>query len=136
MNMKKQYAALLLMLVLLCSLPTMAMDKRLKPYANLQKMNLEFEVARGINLQGANLQGANLNEARMPFANLVGANLSQAILTDANFSHAMLMGADLNGANLTGANLDGAQMDGAYYDDKTLFPEGFDPVQHRLKRSK
>ena len=77
----------------------------------------------GANLCGADLRGANLRDANLWDANLWDANLRGANLRGAN-----LRGADLGDANLRRANLEGANLGGAYADDRTGWPDGFDPA--------
>jgi uncharacterized protein YjbI with pentapeptide repeats len=69
-------------------------------------------------LTGANLENYDLKHAALSNAVLVNANLRGADLTNANLRVADLTGADLTGAILTGAR----------YDNRTTWPEGFDPV--------
>lgn len=56
---------------------------------------------------------------------LVGADLQGADLR-----HANLRDANLEGANLTDAFLFSTRLDSVRYDDKTRWPDGFDP--HKL----
>ena len=108
---------------------------------NLSKANL-FET----DLRGARLTKANLSEATICFADLGCANLENSDLSKANLKGSYLDGvnlsganlseADLRGANLRQANLNNAVFDGALYCElpncTTLFPDGFDPVQHGM----
>ena len=57
----------------------------------------------------------------LPGSRSYGANYSDADLTDANFS-----GAELESAKFTGANLSGTILTGAWFNQATLWPEGFD----------
>ena len=82
----------------------------------------------GIKLRGANLWGANLQQAQLAFA-----DLQETILPGAYFQWAELWGTKLEGANLLEANLEGTNLEGAYYDEKTQFPEGFDPVAAKMR---
>jgi Pentapeptide repeats (8 copies) len=105
------------------------------PGANLQGANLQ-----GAELQLANLQGANLWRAELRGAvlwaadlqgavlgaDLQGANLMGAKLQGAVLLGAVLQGAKLHGADLQGAKLHGADLHGAKYDDRTVWPDGFD----------
>ena len=96
-------------------------------------------------LQGADLQGADLSGADLTWADLTDADLSGADLTGADLSGADLKGADLRGADLRGADLreavlthwlwPNADLKSAKYDDKTQFPEGFDPVKSGMKKA-
>jgi uncharacterized protein YjbI with pentapeptide repeats len=115
--------------------------------ANLRKANLTGAMLDGSNLEGANLEGADLTGADLNRANLKTANLNQcellwislvqadlrqaslrqSILEVANLTEANLRGADLSGASLCGTNFNGTDLWGAFYNDRTLFNEGFDP---------
>ena len=63
-----------------------------------------YEIAPKINLRDADLRGADLEKED-------------------------LRGADFRGAKLGGANLQDAQLEKTLYDEKTIFPEGFDVDQ-------
>ena len=100
--------------------------------ANLAGANLRYADLYGANLQGANLDSANLRYAVLYSANLKGANLEGANLYYANLEYANLNGANLYYANLEyaklqNADLEGADLRGAFYNEETLWPEGFDP---------
>lgn len=73
------------------------------------------------------LRNANLENADLGGADLRGANLQEAYLY-----RAKLILADLRGVNLFGANLFRANLEGATYNDKTVFPYGFDPEEHKM----
>ena len=89
---------------------------KIEPGANLAGADFTFWAdLTGANLTGANLAGANLSF----FTPLIGANLSFADLT----------GARLFKANLTEANLTGAILRGAFWDESTVWPEGFTPPE-------
>ncbi len=77
----------------------------------------------GANFENANLQGTILIEASCVGTNFQGANLGRDNLGGSS---------QLQGADLTAAILKGAQLEGAEYDEKTLFPEGFDPRSHGM----
>ncbi len=90
-------------------------------------------------LSGVDLSGLDLREADFRGADLYGTQFMDSLLCRADFSegtnlgYAKLNGADLSEANLSGANLEGASLEraiaqGAIYDQKTLFPVGFDIV--------
>lgn len=51
----------------------------------------------------------------------------EANLTGANFTGADLSGADFSRADLTGAVLRKTNLTGVKYDERTRWPEGFDP---------
>jgi len=83
----------------------------------------------GADLRGADLIGAYLIGADLRGADLSGAYLSGAYLGEANLSGADLSGADLSEANLSGADLSEANLSDAKYSRKTIWPDGFDPVE-------
>ena len=100
--------------------------------ANLSVANLSGDLTGDLtwaNLRVANLTGAKLIEADLSGADLTRANLTGADLTGAHLTAANLTGAKLIEADLTGADLRWANLTRAIYDDKTIFPEGFDPVE-------
>ena len=84
------------------------------------------DVCRAIR-EGA-LSGANLHRADLSRADLSRANLSGAYLSGAYLSGANLSGANLSGANLSGAYLSGAYLSRASADNRTRWPDGFDPT--------
>jgi branched-chain amino acid transport system substrate-binding protein len=86
-----------------------------------------------VNLSGANLSGINLSDANLDSADLTGANLSKANLSHVNLRLAKLSQADLRGTDLSEANLANADLREALYDEKTKFPDKFDPVVANLK---
>lgn len=97
--------------------------------ANLQGSDSSQAYLRRANLSQANLQGTNLGEADLSRANLRGANLRQAKLGSVDFHEADLRQADLSETDLRGANLRRAK-----FDDDTLWPTDFDPVEEGAKR--
>jgi uncharacterized protein YjbI with pentapeptide repeats len=85
-------------------------------------------------LSEADLRESNLQSINLSCANLSRANLSEgANLSFADLSRADLSDVDLRGTNLEGANLEGATLDGALYNEKTIFPRGFNPSSIKLK---
>ncbi|MCC3418131.1 MAG: ABC transporter substrate-binding protein [Microcoleus sp. PH2017_29_MFU_D_A] len=86
-----------------------------------------------VNLSGANLSGINLSDANLDSADLTGANLSEANLSHVNLRLAKLSQADLRGTDLSEAQLANADLREALYDEKTKFPDKFDPVVANLK---
>jgi hypothetical protein len=85
-------------------------------------------------LVNTNLIGTDLRKADLRRVNLIGANLTKADLRGANLQGANLRGANLIGANLTKADLRradlyGADLNGVEYDERTKFPDGFDPLR-------
>lgn len=88
-------------------------------------------------LSGVDLSGLDLREADFRGADLYGTQFMDSLLCRADFSegtnlgYAKLNGTDLSEANLIGANLEGASLEraiaqGVIYDQKTVFPVGFD----------
>jgi uncharacterized protein YjbI with pentapeptide repeats len=82
----------------------------------------------------ATLKAANLTGAKLAQADLSGADLRDALLDDADLSGASLERADLRLTSLKGATLTGADLTGALYDDKTVWPDGFDPDKAGAQR--
>ena len=82
----------------------------------------------GADLGRARLIGANLSGADLSKADLMGANLCNANLSRANLSEARLIFSYLMGSNLSEANLNNTDLREAKYDQKTIWPDGFDPV--------
>jgi uncharacterized protein YjbI with pentapeptide repeats len=75
------------------------------------------------------LKGTDFGDANLRNTNFVGA-----FLIDADFKGADLEGSDLSGTYLQGANLRARSLKdvnfrGAVYDDKTVWPGGFDPIK-------
>jgi hypothetical protein len=61
--------------------------------------------------------------------NLQSADLSDALLRSANLKAANLNRANLQRADLRDADLRRASLKGARFDDKTRWPDGFDPAK-------
>jgi len=117
--------------------------------ANLQGAIFYIADLQGADLMVADLQGAGLRDANLEGADLGVADLQGAVLMGANLQAASLMGANLKGAYLWKANLQGADLRGpeglntgvegltneqvaeAYWDETTLWPEGFSPPAPR-----
>lgn len=110
-------------------------------------------------LRNAGFVGADLSNAKLQGALLMNAYLMRAMLKDCNFEDAVLVGADFTCADLTGANLsnsdvrfcsfkgatlkgadlgvinaESADWSGAIYDERTVWPTGFDPAGAELVR--
>jgi hypothetical protein len=90
---------------------------------------------RGIVLVGASMhcpsfRGADLREAHLEQAVLWRANLRDARLDGAYLAFTCLYGADLRGSTIAKAYCVDAR-----YDDRTSFPETFDPDGHGMVRS-
>ncbi len=84
---------------------------------------------QGVNLCHADLTGADLRHSYLVNANLTGADLTST----------RLQGAALNGSDLSGATMpaDAKFLERIYYDDNTIWPEGFQPppaeTGHKLR---
>ena len=97
------------------------------------------------NLTEANFNNATLTEADLTKATLYGADFTKANLTGANLTKANLIGANLQEADLRNANLSEIKimksggifltnddLKEAKYNEKTIFPEGFDPKKYGM----
>lgn len=104
--------------------------------ANLKRATLsQLDIPR-TRLRGANLSGADLRRIDLRWSDLSRANLKDSVLDGALFDGANLTGADLRNASLLGsvfegARLDGVRMRGAVWDDTTVWPQDFVPVESR-----
>jgi hypothetical protein len=98
-------------------------------YANLRYADLRSADLRSANLRYADLGSANLRYADLGYANLGYADLRSANLRYANLRSANLRYADLRSANLRYANLRSANLGYATYNQLTLWPDSFDPVE-------
>jgi uncharacterized protein YjbI with pentapeptide repeats len=98
-------------------------------YADLHRLNLMNSNLSYSLLGGANLEEANVKYADLSYTNLAGANLRNTALVGSDLSNAQLVWAELYGANLEDTKVDGALFDSAYYDNKTRWPLGFDPIK-------
>ncbi|MEE9318915.1 MAG: pentapeptide repeat-containing protein [Granulosicoccus sp.] len=92
---------------------------------NLNGPRLSFQNFTNQSLSNAKLQGADFRETNLYLVDLTGANLRGA-----DFSGSTLHTVDLSGADLTGANLNFGDFRQVWYDDNTVFPDGFDTTQH------
>lgn len=102
---------------------------------NLRKSDLRNARFKRADLRKANLDSANLQKSLLRLARLEGALLRWANLEGANLQDANLEGADLQYARLQGANLKGvnfvvADLREAVYNEKTIWPDDFDPLDH------
>ncbi len=87
-----------------------------------------------INLSGANLSGFLFWKVKFVRANLMETDFRNGSIQDSDFSDADLRKADFRGAilwdsNFSSAELDGASFQGAWYNARTVWPNGFDPVK-------
>jgi uncharacterized protein YjbI with pentapeptide repeats len=104
--------------------------------ASLARRDLRGAFCQNTNLAGAWLQGAQLDGAFLKAtdlrrAQLEGARLANAKLNNAHLQGANLQGADLSGADLRQACLDGADLTAVRFDERTRWPDGFDPDRIR-----
>jgi len=97
--------------------------------ANLANADFENSKMVGANLSGTILKGANLNYADLTVASLGNADLQNATLRGA-LLYTDLREADLRGADLSGADLSGAYLVSAIYDEKTSWPDDFNPEEN------
>ena len=97
--------------------------------ADLRGSNLQWVRFHQSNLSRARLDGANLQMATLADCDLKGANLN-----DVDLRTARLFRSDLRGATLQGVLFKGSIMVGARYDDKTVFPVGFDPARAGMEK--
>ena len=89
--------------------------------------DLYLALLHDADLSDADLTGVDLTRAKLTFAKLHFAILTDATLTYANLTGAELTGVNLKGAKLTGVDLTGVHLIDIYYDDTTVWPEGFTP---------
>lgn len=112
---------------------------------NLNGLLLPVVTLHGAVLSRAQFQNAFLDSANLQVADLSWINLQNTFLRWANLQGAELLGANLQGADFSWANLQGAELkdikyddktifSGAYYDSKTIFPDGFDPKAHGMRK--
>ncbi len=123
--------------------------------------NLSWNHFANVDFSGANLNGCYLNHTHFGNANmskaLLSANFSGTMLGKTNFSNSNLAGAIFNGASVNGAIFSGADLSGKFFycganfsnvhylekaifdettvvDEKTIFPEGFEFKQGRIRK--
>lgn len=109
---------------------------------HLGGLNLRGATLTLAKLQGTQMLNSDLTRAHFGNADLRGANLENAILEDAFLVNsdcraAIFVGANLNGASFEGAHLEDADLTrallddtillGATYNNRTKWPDGFDP---------
>jgi uncharacterized protein YjbI with pentapeptide repeats len=99
-------------------------------YRDLNGADFSGSVISGGNLQGSKLRGANFEKADLsnilfPMSDLRGANLRGANLKGLYAPQARFEGSDLSESVLDKPNLLRAT-----FDDKTKWPQGFDPEKH------
>lgn len=103
--------------------------------ANLERADLSYAKADGVDFRLANLRDAKLHFTQLEKANLSGANLANADFSGANLRDAVLKGCDLDGAVLDNADVRGTDFSGstglsdeairsAKGDSRTVLPVG------------
>ncbi|MDZ8184383.1 MAG: pentapeptide repeat-containing protein [Nostoc sp. ChiSLP02] len=111
--------------------------------ANLQSVNLERANLKQAKLYKANLtnsilDGVDLTEADLQQARLINtkfrkANLYHAVLYESKLECSNWRKADLRKTNFDKTSLNSASsLQEAYYDEETIFPEGFDPEYKKM----
>lgn len=96
--------------------------------ADLSSANLNNVKLGSANLSNANLSCVNLSKANLCKAKLISCNLHKANLSDAKLSNSDMKNADLRGANLSNTKLSSVNLRKAYFDEETIFPQGFNPL--------
>jgi uncharacterized protein YjbI with pentapeptide repeats len=107
--------------------------------ATLKHANFENVMAAGSSFRGADLRNVGFWEAYLHHADFQGAQLSGA-----NFARAKLQGANFDGVDLSDVVFvmhaadphskdRGPRVYAAEYDDKTIWPPGFDPKKAGLR---
>ena len=82
----------------------------------------------GFKMTSGSFKNTDMSEAKFVKSNLIGVSFKNARLTKTDFTEVWLRGVDF-----TGTNLEDAILTGALYDEKTIFPEGFDPKAHGMR---
>lgn len=107
---------------------------RFRARSNQPSLVLPAHRLTGALLANADLRDADLRRAELWQAELQHADLRGAELRGADLQHADLRGADLRNAKLLGdatlqgdTYLEAARLASVRYDDRTLWPEGFEP---------
>jgi len=85
-------------------------------------MNATFDHAKmvGVDMSGAVVVGASFTKANLTMSSLKGADVGGACFK----------GTDLSGANVDVKRIGEADFSGAIYDERTIWPIGFDPQSH------
>lgn len=111
----------------------LTLDTLFAPCAKLPAMDFS-----GCKMYKPLLEEADLSFSNFSGSDLSGANLRNAILRHVNFSNAKFTqdafgnSGSVAGADLTSAILNGAILDGVEYDNDTIFPELFNPIEHGM----
>ncbi len=83
--------------------------------------------ARKVDFFGAKIEYSGLAKAFLRGAVFIDGSLEGTVLRDAKLQGAYLQKTNVKGADFSGADLTGARFEEAIYDDKTKWPDGFDP---------
>lgn len=108
--------------------------------ANLVKADLRFVQLSGAKVHAVNLEGARLTQTTLGGTEFIGAQLTGASIERAFAQGAVFTGSDLSGTSFSGTALYGADfsgsigidkagMSGICWDEKTRWPEGFEPPE-------
>jgi len=100
---------------------------------------------RSASLQYADFSECDLQKSRFTFAECEGVkfhntdvrkclfnfcDLKRADFSNANMKDMILAGSNLHGAKLLGSNIDTVIFDGAKYNDETIWPINFNPIEY------
>ncbi|MBD2018562.1 pentapeptide repeat-containing protein [Microcoleus sp. FACHB-53] len=96
--------------------------------AKLTNTNLTHANLIEAELNNAELHYANLNKAKLCRAKLIKSNLYKANLSGAKLGNSDMRNADLRGADLSNTNLYSVNIQKAYFDEETIFPQDFNPL--------
>ena len=114
------------------------MDLRSRNYQDLELnfffLNDSQKHVDNLDLSGVNLSDESIIEVDLTGVNLSGANLSlthfwDVVLKDADLTEANLRNATFSCVDLREANLTRAHLHDASFDEKTQWPQGFDPIK-------
>lgn len=80
---------------------------------------------------------ADLEDCAFRGCHLAGSDFTRARLVRTRFLQDNLLGRTrLSGANLSAAYIEDADFSGAEYDEMTMFPNGFHPLEHGMTKAK
>jgi uncharacterized protein YjbI with pentapeptide repeats len=133
--------------LLSCDFSMQDLHRALLEQVNLSGSNFVQADLRGILLNGSTLTDCNFNNSRLMNgslcntvsnratfigAGLIGACFDGSDLRDSDFSmadveFASFCDVDIRGANFTCQNIEKAVLSNIVWDEKTLFPDNFDP---------
>ena len=99
--------------------------------ADLSNFSSSYKTEKYANFEGTNLTGKHLQGSDYTGANFRNANLTNTLSRNSKFHNTNLTNANFSGANIRGTdfnntNLDTANLAGAWFDDTTIWPDGFD----------